>query len=97
MFLSCDAGNPKFIMSEDSEVGKNLIRKEVMRLIVNLSSSVAVKGTEKGLLRSVVRACVRPCLVTDGVEVNSLRAIGVLGFQSEAKVSEDVPGHLSLL
>lgn len=37
-------------MNEDSEVGRNLVRKEVMRLIVNLSSSVAVKGTEKSLL-----------------------------------------------
>ena len=42
---------PKSVMTEDSEVGRNLIRKEVMRLIVNLSSSVGVKGTEKGLLR----------------------------------------------
>ena len=37
-------------MNEDTEGGKVLIRKEVLRLIVSLSSSVGVKSSEQGLL-----------------------------------------------
>ena len=38
------------VMNEDTEGGKVLIRKEVLRLIVSLSSSVGVKSSEQGLL-----------------------------------------------
>lgn len=38
-------------MNEDTAAGRALIRKEIMRLIINLSSSVGTKGTEQGLLR----------------------------------------------
>lgn len=37
-------------MSEDSELGVSLIRQEALRLVVQLSSSVATKSTEQGLL-----------------------------------------------
>ncbi|CAL1528119.1 unnamed protein product, partial [Lymnaea stagnalis] len=37
-------------LTEDSEEGRQLIRLEVMRLIVNLGSSVGLKGSETGLL-----------------------------------------------
>ncbi len=38
------------VLSEDCEEGRILIRKEVMRLIINMSSSVGVKATEQSLL-----------------------------------------------
>ena len=38
-------------MNEDTDAGRAMIRKEVIRLIVNLSSSVGVKSAEQGLLR----------------------------------------------
>nr|KAG5705288.1 hypothetical protein BaRGS_010739 [Batillaria attramentaria] len=37
-------------LTEDSDEGRRLIRMEVLRLIVNLSSSVGLKGSEQGLL-----------------------------------------------
>ncbi|GFN88091.1 rapamycin-insensitive companion of mtor [Plakobranchus ocellatus] len=37
-------------LTEDSETGRELIRMEVMRLIVNLGSSVGLKASETGLL-----------------------------------------------
>jgi hypothetical protein len=40
-------------MSEDSAQGLSLIRKEALRLVVHLSSSVSTKGTEQGLLMLV--------------------------------------------
>lgn len=38
-------------MSEDSDVGRAIIRREIMRFITNLSSSVGTKGSEQGLLQ----------------------------------------------
>ncbi|BFY99539.1 hypothetical protein BsWGS_02579 [Bradybaena similaris] len=43
-----DIANKK--LTEDSEEGRQLIRLEVMRLIVNLGSSVGLKASETGLL-----------------------------------------------
>lgn len=37
-------------ISEDGPASRVLLRKEVLRLIVNLSSSVGTKGHETGLL-----------------------------------------------
>ncbi|XP_077980982.1 rapamycin-insensitive companion of mTOR-like [Glandiceps talaboti] len=37
-------------LTEDSPLGRSLIKKEVLRLVVNLSSSVAMKAQEQGLL-----------------------------------------------
>ncbi|GFS15780.1 rapamycin-insensitive companion of mTOR [Elysia marginata] len=45
---SQDTGPKK--LTEDSESGRELIRMEVMRLIVNLGSSVGLKASETGLL-----------------------------------------------
>jgi hypothetical protein len=40
----------KELLSENTSVGKSMIRKEVLRLVINLGSSVGVKGTEQALL-----------------------------------------------
>ncbi|XP_046330991.2 rapamycin-insensitive companion of mTOR-like isoform X1 [Haliotis rufescens] len=45
---STDSASKK--LSEESPKGRNLIRKEIMRLVINLGSSVGAKGTEQGLL-----------------------------------------------
>ncbi|RUS88775.1 hypothetical protein EGW08_003492, partial [Elysia chlorotica] len=45
---SHDTGPKK--LTEDSEAGRELVRMEVMRLIVNLGSSVGLKASETGLL-----------------------------------------------
>lgn len=37
-------------ISEDGPASRVLLRKEVLRLIINLSSSVGTKGHETGLL-----------------------------------------------
>lgn len=38
-------------ISFDTTIGRTLIRKEVIQFVINLSSSVGVKGAEQGLLR----------------------------------------------
>ncbi|XP_025081196.1 rapamycin-insensitive companion of mTOR-like [Pomacea canaliculata] len=45
---SFDSASKK--LTEDNEEGRRLIRSEVLRLIVNLSSSVGLKASEQGLL-----------------------------------------------
>ena len=40
----------KPLLSADMDENHVLLRKEVLKLIVNLSSSIGTKGTEKGLL-----------------------------------------------
>lgn len=40
----------KGLLSETTTLGRTLIRKEVLRLVINLGSSVGVKSTEQGLL-----------------------------------------------
>ncbi|XP_064605282.1 rapamycin-insensitive companion of mTOR-like [Liolophura sinensis] len=55
-------------MSEDSDVGRAIIRREIMRFITNLSSSVGTKGSEQGLLhlkRKFPRAFRDLCLYSD--------------------------------
>ena len=37
-------------MNEDTPAGRVLIRKEVLKLVTNLSSSIGTKNAEKGLL-----------------------------------------------
>ncbi|XP_052775865.1 rapamycin-insensitive companion of mTOR-like isoform X2 [Mya arenaria] len=37
-------------MSYDTPMGRTLVRKEMLRFVINLSSSVGVKGAEQGLL-----------------------------------------------
>ncbi|XP_045157719.2 rapamycin-insensitive companion of mTOR-like isoform X2 [Mercenaria mercenaria] len=43
-----DAAGKK--ISFDTAVGRTLVRKEIIQLVINLSSSVGVKGAEQGLL-----------------------------------------------
>ena len=38
-------------LSLDNPVGRTLLRKEILRFVINLSSSVGVKGAEQGLLK----------------------------------------------
>ncbi|KAL8596171.1 hypothetical protein ACOMHN_021211 [Nucella lapillus] len=45
---SSDSASKK--LTEDSVEGRRLIRMEILRLIINLSSSVGLKGSEQGLL-----------------------------------------------
>jgi hypothetical protein len=40
-------------LTEDSPEGRQLVRQEILRLVTMLSSSVGLKGSEQGLLRSV--------------------------------------------
>ncbi|XP_002741655.1 rapamycin-insensitive companion of mTOR-like [Saccoglossus kowalevskii] len=48
---SSDDSTPAFKkLTEDSPLGRSLIKKEIVRLVVNLSSSVAMKAQEQGLL-----------------------------------------------
>ena len=44
----------RHLMSEDNELGRSLVRKECLRLIVNLASSVGMKSSEQGLLMYVM-------------------------------------------
>ena len=46
-----DISGSKGYMCQDSEIGRVLIRKEALRFIVNLSSSISIKSSEQGLLR----------------------------------------------
>lgn len=46
----------KQVMSEDTVAGRVLIRKEILRLIVNISSSVGTKNSEQALLMSVKKS-----------------------------------------
>ncbi|KAL5015873.1 hypothetical protein ScPMuIL_005462 [Solemya velum] len=45
---STDSSTKK--LNEDSVHGRKMIRREVLRLVINLSSSIGVKGAESGLL-----------------------------------------------
>ena len=37
-------------LSEDTPEGRMMVRKEILRLVVSLSSSVGLKGSEQALL-----------------------------------------------
>ncbi|XP_066298986.1 rapamycin-insensitive companion of mTOR-like [Branchiostoma lanceolatum] len=49
-YTSTDSGSGNRRLSVDTPAGKAMVRAEVMKLIINLSSSVATKAQETGLL-----------------------------------------------
>ncbi|XP_070563534.1 rapamycin-insensitive companion of mTOR-like isoform X2 [Ptychodera flava] len=70
-------------LTEDSPLGRSLIKKEVLRLVVNLSSSVAMKAQEQGLLNLKERfpdAFQDICLYSDVADL-----LGTYSFRLSAR------------
>lgn len=48
------SGSKKVAMREDTPAGRELVRREILRLVIRMASGVGLKGPEDGLLRWVV-------------------------------------------
>lgn len=86
-------GSKKVAMREDTPAGRELVRREILRLVIRMASGVGLKGPEDGLLRlkeRFSRSFEDPCLYSDVAYILGSRTYRLVARRFIQELFQDV-------